>query len=60
MGFKKVFYDLWDELLPKDSNNELQLINIDDLDVKKIFERKKLDKTNQYKNVNGFNIFFLK
>jgi len=60
MGFKKVFYVLWDELLPKDSNNELQLINIDDLDVKKIFERKKLDKTNQYKNVNGFNIFFLK
>ena len=60
MGFKKVFYNLWDELLPKDSNNELQLINIDDLDVKKIFERKELDKTNQYKNVNASNIFFLK
>ena len=60
MGFKKVFYELWRQLLPKDSNNELQLINIDDFDVKKIFEEKQLFKTNQYKNVNLMNIFFLK
>ena len=60
MGFKFLFYDLWGQLLPKDGNNELQPINIDDFAVKEIFEREKLLKTNQYKNVNGINFFFLK
>ena len=52
-GFKKLFYE--------DRNLEFQLVNIDDADLKNVFENPiKLHKTNQYKNVYVIDIFFSK
>ena len=53
MGFKKLFYE--------DRNLEFHLVDIDDFDLKYVFENPiKLHKTNVYKNVYALNIFFSK
>jgi FkbM family methyltransferase len=52
-GFKKLFYE--------DRNLEFQLVDIDDADLKYVFENPiKLHKTNEYKNVYVIDIFFSK
>ena len=52
-GFKKLFY--------LDRNLEFQLVDIDDADLKYLFEKPiKLHKTNEYKNVYCIDIFFSK
>ena len=53
LGFKKLFYE--------DRNLEFQLVNIDNIDFKNVFENPiKLHKTNEYKNIYVIDIFFSK
>jgi len=52
-GFKRVFYS--------DRNKEFQLADINDFDLKHVFEDKiKLHKTNEYKNVYIYDVLFSK